>query len=82
MHEILNIIQGYQFRVMQRILDKLKSLLDYKMLKKWFIEAVTVNTLLFVLILPKKMNLPEWLPFFIAEHAVRPYIAKSSKGVR
>jgi FdhE protein len=47
--------------------------------KKWFEEAVVVNEFYFVEF-AKEHSLPEWLPFFIAENALRPYLRMAAKA--
>ncbi|WP_338450308.1 formate dehydrogenase accessory protein FdhE [Niallia oryzisoli] len=58
-------------------LVKIEAKLDGETLAKWFQEAVIVNTYYFA-DWAEKNSVPEWLPVFAAEHAVRPYLHKAS----
>lgn len=58
-------------------LTKIEALLDDETLTKWFHEALIVNTYYFA-DWAEKNNVPEWLPVFAAEHAVRPYLQKAA----
>ncbi|MBP2243209.1 FdhE protein [Cytobacillus eiseniae] len=53
--------------------EKLKELLTAEMLQTWFKEAITVNHFYFAN-LAEEHELPEWLPIFLAEQAVRPFL--------
>lgn len=75
--EILNIVQDNNSESAQD-LDKIKSLLDDEHLQKWATEAIAVNSYYFSNF-AKEHDLPEWLPFFIAENAVRPFIQKAAQ---
>ena len=59
-------------------LRKIKSLLNDELLHKWFTEAIAVNGYYFS-DFANEHQLPEWLPFFIAENAVRPFIQKAAQ---
>ncbi len=58
-------------------LTRIEALLDDETLEKWFNEAMMVNTYYFA-DWAEKNNVPEWLPLFAAEHAVRPYLQKAA----
>lgn len=57
--------------------NKIRRLLTNEILEKWFTEAVSVNNFYFEK-LAKDHGIAEWLPFFIAEHAARPFLQKLS----
>ncbi len=56
---------------------RLKELLTTEVLQKWFNETISVNQFYFVKF-AEDQDLPEWLPFFTAEHAARPYLQKAA----
>ncbi|WP_394239343.1 formate dehydrogenase accessory protein FdhE [Niallia oryzisoli] len=58
-------------------LAKIEAGLDDETLTKWFHEALIVNTYYFADWAEKHL-VPEWLPLYAAEHAVRPYLQKSA----
>lgn len=57
--------------------NKIKTLLSTEVLQKWFQEAIVVNQFYFKNFADEH-GLPEWLPIFAAEHAVRPYLQKAT----
>ncbi|GAX89628.1 formate dehydrogenase accessory protein FdhE [Effusibacillus lacus] len=61
-------IQGIESPLRQA----LKSL-DAAMVEEWVAETVAMNTYYFEKF-AAKYQLPEWLPHFLAEHAIRPYL--------
>jgi len=63
---------------LQADLEKVAGLLDGETLTKWFHEALMVNTYYFN-DWAEKNTVPEWLPLFAAEHAVRPYLHKAAE---
>jgi FdhE protein len=58
-------------------LEKVQSLLTDELLIRWFEEAIAVNNYYFQQFAEEK-NVEPWLPFFLAEHAVRPFLQKAS----
>jgi FdhE protein len=74
--DLLTIVKEYKPEE-GRNLVKLEGLLDEETLKRWFTEAVAVNTYYFTQF-AARYSLPEWLPFFAAEHAARPYLQKAA----
>ncbi|WP_338471095.1 formate dehydrogenase accessory protein FdhE [Niallia sp. XMNu-256] len=61
-------------------IDKIKSLLTNEILERWVREAVAVNSYYFA-DYAKEHGLPEWLPLFLAENALRPFIQKAAQEV-
>ncbi|KAA9014480.1 formate dehydrogenase accessory protein FdhE [Niallia endozanthoxylica] len=57
-------------------LAKMEANLDNETLSKWFHEALIVNMYYFS-DWAEKNHVPDWLPIFAAEHAVRPYLHKA-----
>lgn len=58
-------------------LEKLKKALTKDTLGQWFKEAIAVNNYYFEKF-AEDNGVPEWLPFFVAEHASRPFLQKLS----
>ncbi|WP_428910156.1 formate dehydrogenase accessory protein FdhE [Niallia sp. Krafla_26] len=75
--DLIHIIQDNIAESAQE-LDKLKTVLDDECLEKWAKEAIAVNSYYFS-DFAKEHDLPEWLPLFIAESAVRPFIQKATQ---
>ena len=63
---------------LSKYLGKIQSLLNDELLNKWFTEAIAVNGYYFS-DFATEHQLPEWLPFFVAENAARPYIQKAAQ---
>ncbi|QED49783.1 formate dehydrogenase accessory protein FdhE [Cytobacillus dafuensis] len=61
--------------------DKAISLLNDDVLQRWFKEAIAVNDIYFKKF-AEENDLPEWLPMFAAEHAVRPYLQKAAEKLK
>lgn len=57
---------------------KILPLLTKETLEQWFKEAIAVNNFYFEKF-AKDNNIAEWIPFFAAEHALRPFLQKISK---
>jgi len=57
---------------------RLKELLTTEVLEKWFDETISVNQFYFAKF-SEDHELPEWLPFFVAEYAARPYLQKATE---
>lgn len=60
---------------------KLEKLLTKENLEQWFQEAIAVNDFYFEKF-AKDHGIAEWLPFFAAEHALRPYLQKISTEMK
>lgn len=56
---------------------KIEPLLKPETLETWLKEAVAVNNFYFEKF-AKENGIAEWIPFFVAEHALRPYLQKIS----
>lgn len=78
--ELFSIIREHKPEVSDNLV-KLEEQLDTVTLSKWFTEAVAVNTYYFTQFAASH-NLPEWLPFFAAEHAARPYLQKAAEELK
>lgn len=70
-------VSEYQRELAQDI-EKIKLLLTDERLEKWITEAVAVNSYYFS-DFAKENNLPEWLPLFLAENGLRPFIQKAAQ---
>ena len=75
--ELFKVVQDHKPEL-SKDLVKIESLLNDELLKKWFTEAIAVNTYYFSEF-ANEHQFPEWLPFFVAENAVRPYIQKAAQ---
>lgn len=62
-------------------LEKIKSLLNDDVLEKWIPEAIAVNSYYFS-DFAKEHQLPEWVPLFLAENALRPFIQKAAQEIK
>lgn len=58
--------------------QKITPLLTKETLEQWFKEAIAINHFYFERF-AKDNSIAEWIPFFAAEHALRPYLQKVSK---
>lgn len=58
---------------LQNDVTKLKEILDADTVKKWANEVQAFNQIYFTSF-AEKAELPEWLPYFIAEHSIRPFL--------
>lgn len=74
--ELLSLLKELQPTISME-LDKVEATLSDEILQQWFKEAIAVNNFYFEQFAQKK-QLAEWLPFFVAEHAVRPYLQKAA----
>ena len=75
--ELSSVVESHKPEL-SKDLEKIQSLLNDERLSKWFTEAIAVNGYYFS-DLAKEHQLPEWLPFFVAENAARPYIQKAAQ---
>ncbi len=53
--------------------EKIKLLLTNEETQKWSAEVLSFNQLYFQAVAEKE-GLPAWLPYFLAEHGIRPYL--------
>lgn len=58
---------------LQEDVHKLKEILTDEIVKRWADEVLAFNQLYFDS-LAEKEELPVWLPYFLAEHSLRPYL--------
>jgi FdhE protein len=58
-------------------LNRLEATLSNNVLKHWYKEALAVNNFYFEQF-AEEQKLAPWLPFFVAEHALRPYLQKAA----
>jgi FdhE protein len=58
--------------------EKLEQVITQNILEQWYKEAIAVNNFYFEKF-AKDHQIAEWVPFFVAEHAVRPFLKKISK---
>ncbi|RXI98675.1 formate dehydrogenase accessory protein FdhE [Anaerobacillus alkaliphilus] len=59
--------------------ELLKEKLDCELVKIWSEEVLSFNQLYFQAFAEKE-GLPEWLPYFLAEHSIRPYLRMVSSA--
>lgn len=62
-------------------ISKLEGVLSTEVLDKWFQEAIGVNQFYFEQF-AKEHHVAEWLPYFTAEHAIRPFLQKAAVEVK
>lgn len=66
---------------LQADIEKVEQQLTNSVLEQWYKEAIAVNNFYFEKF-AKDNGIAEWVPFFVAEHAVRPYLKKMSKELK
>lgn len=61
-------------------LQKLEDSLTNETLEKWFKEAITVNQYYFTQY-ADELGVAQWLPFFVAEQGIRPYLQRINEEI-
>ncbi len=59
----------------------LKKNMTTEVLGQWFPEAITVNQAFFETF-AENHQIASWLPYFVAEHAIRPYLQKAASEIK
>jgi FdhE protein len=70
-------IQKY-YKDVEEDMEKLKYILTEEVALKWIEEAITANYIYFEQF-AKMHSIKEWLPSFLAEHGIRPYLRMISQ---
>ncbi|RSK57559.1 formate dehydrogenase accessory protein FdhE [Bacillus canaveralius] len=78
--ELLDLLNSKQPQTMEAA-KGLPALLTDAMAESWFHQAISMNSFYFEKF-SSEYNIPQWLPFFAAEHAVRPYLQKAAAELR
>lgn len=80
MVELLSLLKEKQ-PLLAEDLNKLEMELSEGVLEAWFGEVTKVNEEYFERF-AKENKMAEWLPFFVAENAIRPYLQKASSEMK
>lgn len=78
--ELATLLESLQ-PALQPELTKLVDGLTDAVLEQWMKEAIVVNNFYFDKFAQEK-QLPDWLPMFMAEHAVRPFLQKAAAELK
>lgn len=78
--ELFSLLEVQQHSIGKDI-EKVKQVLTYEVLEKWFQETISVNTYYFEQY-GEEHQVPSWIVMFTAEHAARPFLKKISSEIK